>query len=39
MIGDVVYAALQSKKDSYRDEIKFCPYFTTIKNVFRTGDL
>jgi transposase-like protein len=39
MIGDVVYAALESKRYSYRDKIKFCLYFTAIKNVFRTDDL
>lgn len=38
MIGDIVYAALQSKRHSYRDKIKFCLYFTAIKNVFRTDD-
>jgi hypothetical protein len=38
MIGDIVYAALQSKRYSYRDKIKFCLYFTAIKNVFRTTD-
>ena len=36
MIGDIVYAALQSKRYSYRDKITFCLYFTAIKNVFRT---
>jgi hypothetical protein len=39
MIGDDVYAALQSKRYSYRDKIKLCLYFTAIKNVFRTDDL
>lgn len=39
MIGDRVYAALQSKRYSYRDKIKLCIYFTAIKSVFRTVDL
>ena len=39
MIGDAVYGALQSKRYSYRDKIRFCLYFTAIKNVFRTNDL
>jgi hypothetical protein len=39
MIGDVVYAALQSKRYSYSDKIAFCIYFTAIKNIFRTNDL
>jgi hypothetical protein len=32
-------AALQSKRNSYRDKIKLCIYFTAIKDIFRTDDL
>jgi hypothetical protein len=39
LIGDDVYAVLQSKEVSYREKIKWCLYFTAIKNVFRTDDL
>jgi len=39
LIGDDVYAVLQSKEASYRKKIKRCLYFTAITNVFRTDNL
>jgi len=37
MSGDRVYAALQSKRYSYRDKIKLCIHFTAIKELLQVA--